>query len=132
MNRFTWIDPSIFFVSTYRKMSITLDTFKSTLLCLFLFHVQSVEAQSGWTNATYAFYIGLPIIVVLLYAILITFTWPMARRRSFFPFWLLLLIFIFPPAFLFWWLWIFILATPYYFYPRSVIVREGDIEASVE
>lgn len=92
---------------------------------LFLFFIlstlPSVNAQTTqMTIAAYSFYIGIPIILVLLYFILAYYTWPMARTRSYLPFYTLFFLFVFPPGFFLWWLWIFLLASPYYLYPTRV------------
>ena len=65
------------------------------------------------------------ILLFIVYLLVITITWPMARRHTFIPFYLLLLIIVFPPAFLFFVVWFYILhfgllTSPYY-------VREPEI-----
>ena len=63
------------------------------------------------TPAEYTFYISFPIILVMLYMILAYSTWGSARRWvPFFPVYTLLFLFFFPPAFLFFWLWIGLLS----------------------
>lgn len=94
---------------------------QNLLLCLVMSTLLPVESQTTeMTTAAYAFYIGIPIILSLLYIMLAFLTWPMARTRSYLPFYTLFLIFLFPPGFFLWWLWIFLLASPYYLYPRRV------------
>ena len=100
-------------------------TVQNFFFCSVLSTLSFVDAQTTQTtNAAYAFYIGVPIILFTLYFILALYTWPMARTRSYLPFYTLFFIFIFPPGFLLWWFWIFLLASPYYLYPRVYEVRE--------
>lgn len=95
-------------------------------LCFILLTSPLVNAQATeMTASAYAFYIGIPIIITLLYFILAFYTWPMARSRSYLPFYTLLFIFLIPPGFFLWWFWIFLLASPsYLYYPKVYQVRE--------
>lgn len=72
-------------------------------------------------------YIVTPIILLfIVYLLIITITWPMARRHTFVPFYLLLLIIAFPPAFLFFVVWFYILH--FGFLTSTYYIREPEIQ----
>mgnify|MGYP001318415126 CR=1 FL=1 len=55
-------------------------------------------------------YIVTPIaLLFIVYLLVVTISWPMARRHTFVPFYLLLLLVLFPPAFIFFIFWFYII-----------------------
>jgi phosphatidylserine synthase len=55
-------------------------------------------------------YIVTPIaLLFIVYLLVVTISWPVARRHTFVPFYLLLLLIVFPPAFIFFMLWFYII-----------------------
>lgn len=55
-------------------------------------------------------YIVTPIVLVfIVYMLIITITWPLVRTRSIVPLYLLLLIIVFPPGFLFFIFWFYLI-----------------------
>ena len=72
-------------------------------------------------------YIVTPIVLlVIVYLLVITITWPMARRHTFIPFYLLLLIIAFPPAFLFFVFWFYVLH--FGFLTSTYYIQEPEIQ----
>jgi len=73
-------------------------------------------------------YIVTPIILLfIVYMLIITISWPIARRHTFVPFYLLVLLILFPPAFLFFIMWFYILHLGFLtsvYYIRDPTVQE--------
>ena len=55
-------------------------------------------------------YIVTPIILLfIVYLLIVTISWPMARNHTFIPFYLLTVLILFPPAFIFFVLWFYLI-----------------------
>lgn len=88
-----------------------------TLILLSTCAVAEASHHPSW----YAFYIGVPTILLLLYCMLAVWSWGTVSRRGYLSFWpLLLLALFFPPGFFILFLYIFILG----FFTRPVVVNE--------
>ena len=83
---------------------------------LALMCITPVFAQND--SHVYAFYIGIPIISLILYCLIVYYSWADVRRMNYFPFYLLLLTLLFPPMWFFFWVWLLVI--PFMYSPRVV------------
>ena len=78
------------------KIFLTMKKMK-TLLLLSSCGLVEASHEASW----YAFYIGIPTILLLSYCLLTVWSWSMVSQRCILTFWpLILLVILFPPGFL--------------------------------
>ena len=79
------------------KIFLIIKKMKTLLLLSSCALVEATSHEVSW----YAFYIGIPTILFLLYCLLTVWSWSMVSRRGMLTFWpLILLVILFPPGFL--------------------------------